>query len=78
MSISWKDFKQSIDGSCVHCSVRCILLLMLVAELDVMPSDAVTLYCKDNDIIALAKEPRSHQKFKHRATEYVTTSSRNI
>ena len=38
---------------------------MLVAELVVMPSDAVTLYCKDNDTIAFAKEPRSHQISKH-------------
>ena len=38
---------------------------MLVAELDVVLSDAVTLYCKDNDIIALAKEPRSHQISKY-------------
>ena len=38
---------------------------MLVAELVVMPSDAVTLYCKDNGTIALAKEPRSRQISKH-------------
>ena len=36
-----------------------------VAELGVMPSDAITLYCNNNDTIALAKEPRSHQKSKH-------------
>ena len=38
---------------------------MLVAELDVMPSDTMTLYCKDNDTVALAKELRSHQISKH-------------
>ena len=38
---------------------------MLVAELIVIPSDVVTLYCKDNDTIAFAKEPKSHQISKH-------------
>ena len=38
---------------------------MLVAELIVIPSNAVALYCKDNGTIALAKEPRSHQISKH-------------
>ena len=30
-----------------------------------MTSDAITLYCDNNGAIALAKEPRSHQKSKH-------------
>ena len=30
-----------------------------------MPSDAVLLYCDNNDVIALAKESRSHKKSKH-------------
>ena len=30
-----------------------------------MSSDAVPLYCDNNGAIALAKEPRSHQKSKH-------------
>ena len=30
-----------------------------------MSSDAIPLYCDNNDAIALAKEPRSHQKSKH-------------
>ena len=38
---------------------------MLVVELIVMPPDAMTLYCKDNGTIVLAKEPRSHQISKH-------------
>ena len=38
---------------------------MLVAELVVIVSDAVTLYYKNNDTIALTKEPRSHQISKH-------------
>ncbi len=36
-----------------------------IAELDVMTSDAITLYCDNNGAIAFAKEPRSHQKSKH-------------
>ena len=34
-------------------------------ELGVMPSDAIPPYCDNNGAIALAKEPRSHQKSKH-------------
>ena len=36
-----------------------------VVELGVMPSIIVPLFCDNNGIIALAKEPMSHQKFKH-------------
>ena len=36
-----------------------------IAELGVMSSDAIPLYCDNNGTIALAKEPRSHQKSKH-------------
>ena len=36
-----------------------------VVELGVMSSDAIPLYCDNNGAIALAKEPRSHQKFRH-------------
>ena len=35
------------------------------AELGVMSSDAIPFYCDNNGVIALAKEPRSHQKSKH-------------
>ena len=31
----------------------------------VMSSDVIPLYCDNNGAIALAKEPRSHQKSKH-------------
>ena len=30
-----------------------------------MPSDTIILHCDNNDVIALAKEPTSHQKSKH-------------
>ena len=36
-----------------------------ITELLVMPSDAILLYYNNNGAIALAKGPRSHQKFKH-------------
>ena len=36
-----------------------------VAELDVMPSDAIALHCDNNGAIALAKELRFYQKSKH-------------
>ena len=39
-------------------------------EIVVMPSDAIPLYCDNNGAIALAKEPRSHQKFKHIEQRY--------
>ena len=30
-----------------------------------MPSDVIALHCDNNGVITLAKEPKSHQKFKH-------------
>ena len=36
-----------------------------IADQDVMPSDAIALHCNNNGAIALIKELRSHQKFKH-------------
>ena len=37
----------------------------LIAELDVMSLDVVPLFYNNNDVIALAKKLRSHQKSKH-------------
>ena len=34
-------------------------------KIGAMPLDAIPLYCNNNGAIALIKEPRSHQKFKH-------------
>ena len=39
-------------------------------KIRVIPSDAIPLYCDNNGAIALAKEPRSHQKFKHIERRY--------
>ena len=41
-----------------------------VVEIEIMPSDAIPLYCDNNGTIALAKEPRSHQKSKHIERRY--------
>ena len=38
---------------------------MIVVELDVVPSDAMILYYKDDGPIVLTKELRFYQKFKH-------------
>ena len=46
------------------------MVLVLVAKLDVMLSDVMTLYYKNNGAIALAKESRSHQKSKHKERQY--------
>ena len=35
-----------------------------------MTSDVIPLYCDNNGAIALAKEPRSHQKSKHIERRY--------
>ena len=40
------------------------------AEIGVMPSDAIPLYYDNNGAIALAKEPRSHQKSKYIERRY--------
>ena len=36
-----------------------------IVKFGVMSADAIPLYYDNNDAIALAKEPRPHQKFKH-------------
>ena len=41
-----------------------------VTDLGVMSLDAILLYCDNNGAIALAKEPRSHQKSKHIERRY--------
>ena len=39
-------------------------------KIGVMPLDAIPLYYNNNGTIALAKEPRSHQKSKHIERRY--------
>ena len=41
-----------------------------IVELGVMILDTISLYCNNNGAIALAKEPKSHQKSKHIERQY--------
>ena len=41
-----------------------------IAKLEVMTSNAILLYCDNNRVIALAKEPRTHQKSKYIERRY--------
>ena len=73
-TISWKSFKQPIITDSTM-EVEYIITFEIakedfwfkkfIAELGVMPSDAIALYYDNNGAIALAKELRSHQKSKH-------------
>ena len=72
--VSWRSFKQPIIAYLIikveyivasKAAKEAFWFKKFIVELDVMPSDVITLHCDNNDIIALAKELRSHQKFKH-------------
>ena len=72
--VRWKYFKQStIADSTIEAEYVIILdatkknfwFKKFTAELGAMTTDAISLYCKNNEAIALAKELRSHQKSKH-------------
>ena len=73
-AMSWKNFKQTviadftIEAEYIAASKamkKALWFKKFVADLDVMPSDAILLYYDNNDAIALSKELRSHKKFKH-------------
>ena len=71
-STNWKSFKQPIIADSIiqaeHIAASKTAVFWykkFIAELDVMSSDAITLYCDNNGAITLAKEPKSHQKSKH-------------
>ena len=73
VSISWKSSKQSIIANSTmeveyivvsEATKEAFWYKKFVVELNVMLSDAIILYC-NNDVLALAKELKSHQKFKH-------------
>ena len=72
--VSWKSFKQTMIADSTmeaeyitasEAAKEAFWYKKFAAELGVMSSDAIPLYCDNNGAIALAKEPRSHQKFKH-------------
>ena len=73
-STSWKSSKQliimdsSMEGEYIATSEatkEAFWYKKFIAELEVMPSDAIPLSCDNNGAIALAKELRSQHKSKH-------------
>ena len=67
--VSWKSFKQSIIANLTieveyiaasEAATEAFWFKKFVAELGVMPSDAIALYCDNNSAIALAKKLRSY------------------
>ena len=68
-AISWKNFKKPIIADLIievkyitisEAAKEVFWFKKFVTELGVMPSDAIALHCDNNDVIALAKEPRSN------------------
>ena len=73
-AVSWKNFKQPIIADLImeveyittsEAAKEVFWFKKFIAELGVILLDAIALYYDNNDAIALAKEPRSHQKSKH-------------
>ena len=74
--MSWKSSKQNITTDSTieaeyiatsDAANEAVWIQKFVTELGVVPSieSAVPLLCDNNGAVALAKEPRSHQKSKH-------------
>ena len=74
--MSWKSSKQSITADSTteaeyiaasDAAKEAVWIQKFISELVVVPfiESAVPLICDNNGAIALAKEPRSHQKSKH-------------
>ena len=73
-AVSWKSSKQTVIAASTmeaeyiaasKAAKETFWYKKFAAELGVMSSDAIPLYYDNNGTIALAKEPRSHQKSKH-------------
>ena len=73
-SVSWKSFKQMVIADSTmeveyiaasEAAKEVFWYKKFATKLGVMSSNAIPLYCDNNSAIALAKEPRSHQKSKH-------------
>ena len=78
-AISWKSSKQTVIADSTmeeeyiamsEAMKEVFWYKKFAIEIGVMPSDAILLYCDNNGAIALAKEPSSHQKFKHIERRY--------
>ena len=72
--VSWKSSKQSIIADSTteanyvaasNAAKESFLFKKFITKFRVMTSNAIPLYCDNNRAIALAKEPRSHEKSKH-------------
>ena len=68
-AISWKSSKQAVIVDFIieaeyiaasEATKEAFWYKKFTTEIGVMPLDAIPLYCDNNGIIALAKEPRSH------------------
>ena len=79
--VSWKSSKKSITTDSTteaeyiaasDAAKEAVWIRKFVTELGVVPSieSVVPLFCDNNGAIALAKEPRSHKKFKHIERHY--------
>ena len=73
-AVSWKSSKQTVIADSTmeaeyiaasKVAKEVFWYKKFIVELGVMSSDAIPLYYDNNGAIALAKEPRSHQKSKH-------------
>ena len=68
-SMNWKSFKQPIMEAMYivdsEVAKEAIQFKRFVTELSIISSDGITLYCDNNEVIALVKELRSHQKSQH-------------
>ena len=74
VAIYWKSFKKTVIANSTmeaeyiaasKAAKEAFWYKKFAAELGVISSDAMPLYCDNNGTIALAKEPKSHQKSKH-------------
>ena len=75
-AVSWKSCKQDTTADSTteaeyiaasEAAKESVWIRKFISELGVIPTieSPVPLYCDNNGAIAQAKEPRSHQKFKH-------------
>ena len=74
--VSWKSSKQGVTVDSTtkaeyiaasDAAKEAVWIKKFITELEIIPSieSLIPLYCDNNGAIALAKEPRSHQKSKH-------------
>ena len=78
-TVSWKSFKQTVIADSImeaeyiaasEAAKKKFWYKKFTTEIEIMSSDAIPLYCDNNSTIALAKEPRSHQKSKYIERRY--------